>query len=154
MSARGWIAGVGSWVAMVAAVSYFSGPTTCRDGWASSSIGSRGACSHHGGVDRSGDAWAKLLIAPAAIIGIAVADFGTKAPTPPRMPPAPPLQPLDPDRPVCPKCSRSMVRRTAKRGRNPARTFWGCPNHPYCRETMRMDADPRGLNSSSNSHLS
>lgn len=29
------------------------GPTTCNDGWHSVSIGSRGACSHHGGVDRS-----------------------------------------------------------------------------------------------------
>jgi hypothetical protein len=30
-----------------------AGAVTCRDGWASGSIGSRSACSHHGGVDRS-----------------------------------------------------------------------------------------------------
>ncbi len=29
------------------------GPTTCRDGWHSPSIGIRGVCSHHGGVDGS-----------------------------------------------------------------------------------------------------
>ena len=31
----------------------FGGPVTCRDGWRSPSIGKQGACSHHGGVDRS-----------------------------------------------------------------------------------------------------
>lgn len=30
-----------------------AGPTTCRSGWQSPSIGSRGACAHHGGVDRT-----------------------------------------------------------------------------------------------------
>ena len=34
---------------------------TCRDGWNSSSIGSQGACSHHGGVDRSKAQWASLV---------------------------------------------------------------------------------------------
>lgn len=34
-------------------ISLFLGPTRCRDGWHSLSIGERGACSHHGGVDRS-----------------------------------------------------------------------------------------------------
>jgi hypothetical protein len=29
------------------------GPTTCRDGWHSPSIGKPGACSHHRGVDRT-----------------------------------------------------------------------------------------------------
>src|SRR4029450_11116080 len=29
------------------------GPANCRDGWASSSIGRQGACSWHGGVDRT-----------------------------------------------------------------------------------------------------
>ncbi len=30
-----------------------AGATTCQDGWQSPSIGSRGACSYHGGVDRT-----------------------------------------------------------------------------------------------------
>lgn len=29
---------------------WLNGPPTCRDGWASGSIGRQGACSHHGGV--------------------------------------------------------------------------------------------------------
>ncbi|MBL4613927.1 MAG: hypothetical protein JKY27_03515 [Magnetovibrio sp.] len=32
-------------------ISIFSGPLRCVDGWVSSSIGSSGACSHHGGVE-------------------------------------------------------------------------------------------------------
>ncbi|MGH8398718.1 MAG: hypothetical protein ACRETA_10810 [Gammaproteobacteria bacterium] len=30
-----------------------SHPLVCQDGWPSGSIGRQGACSHHGGVDRS-----------------------------------------------------------------------------------------------------
>lgn len=36
--------------------------TTCRDGWHSPSIGRAGACSHHGGVDRSWGLRTWLLI--------------------------------------------------------------------------------------------
>jgi len=38
------------------------GPLTCADGWASSSIGSRGACSHHGGVETNVKGAVALLI--------------------------------------------------------------------------------------------
>ena len=37
------------------------GPVKCRDGWNSPSIGQRGACSWHGGVDRSRGGWVTLL---------------------------------------------------------------------------------------------
>lgn len=33
---------------------YLAGGATCQDGWKSSSIGARGACSHHGGVESNG----------------------------------------------------------------------------------------------------
>jgi hypothetical protein len=33
------------------AINYFLGPLRCKDGWVSYSIGRRGACSHHGGVE-------------------------------------------------------------------------------------------------------
>lgn len=42
-----------------------SGPAVCRDGWHSSSIGTRGACSHHGGIKRG---WGGIL---ATIVGLA-----------------------------------------------------------------------------------
>src|SRR6516162_7747252 len=37
------------------------GPVKCRDGYASSAIGRSGACSSHGGVDRSRDTLIALL---------------------------------------------------------------------------------------------
>lgn len=39
----------------------------CVDGWESPSIGSRGACSHHGGVSSAG-AWAEILLLGASFV--------------------------------------------------------------------------------------
>jgi len=52
-------------------------------------------------------------------------------------PAATPVQPnLAPmDASTCPLCSKSMVRRTAKRGRNAGGEFWGCAGYPACRGT-------------------
>ncbi len=47
------------------------GPVKCRDGWASGSIGRQGACSWHGGVDRSRGALSFVFM----VIG-GVAGFG------------------------------------------------------------------------------
>lgn len=72
------------------------GPATCRDGWASSSIGSRGACSWHGGVDRSRN----ILILP----NIALAWFAARKLFL-RLNPPPPPRPVDPaSYGWCPKC--------------------------------------------------
>lgn len=38
--------------------------------------------------------------------------------------------------PRCPKCQKSMVRRTAGRGRHKGESFWGCPGYPRCRGTV------------------
>ena len=35
--------------------------------------------------------------------------------------------------PKCPKCEQPMVRRTARRGANAGRGFWGCSEFPRCR---------------------
>jgi restriction system protein len=35
----------------------------------------------------------------------------------------------------CPLCSKSMVRRTARRGANAGGEFWGCAGYPACRGT-------------------
>lgn len=35
--------------------------------------------------------------------------------------------------PHCPRCGSSMIRRTARRGRRPGNTFWGCSRFPQCR---------------------
>ena len=38
--------------------------------------------------------------------------------------------------PPCPRCSQSMVRRTAKKGANAGKDFWGCSDYPRCRGTV------------------
>lgn len=43
------------------------GPIGCEDNWNSSSIGAQGACSHHGGVDRSRASFISLLSFSAAV---------------------------------------------------------------------------------------
>jgi restriction system protein len=40
--------------------------------------------------------------------------------------------------PTCPKCGSSMVKRTARRGRAPGQSFWGCETYPRCRGTISV----------------
>jgi len=49
-------------------------PATCRDGWQSPSIGSRGACSHHGGVERHGGLYLLSVLGSGAL-GVTVYAF-------------------------------------------------------------------------------
>ncbi len=37
----------------------------------------------------------------------------------------------------CPRCGAAMVERTAKRGANAGKTFWGCSRFPQCRGVER-----------------
>ena len=41
------------------------------------------------------------------------------------------------DVPICKKCGIPMVLREAKKGENKGQTFYGCPNYPKCRETVK-----------------
>ena len=38
--------------------------------------------------------------------------------------------------PSCPSCGIKLVTKTAQRGKNPGRKFWGCSNYPRCRYMM------------------
>ena len=40
--------------------------------------------------------------------------------------------------PSCPSCGKSMVRRTARRGRRRGSQFWGCSQYPGCRGTRAI----------------
>jgi len=40
--------------------------------------------------------------------------------------------------PTCPKCKTPMVMRTAKKGSNVGRSFWGCAQYPKCRHTVAV----------------
>lgn len=41
--------------------------------------------------------------------------------------------------PVCPKCGIEMVQRTATKGGQQGKKFWGCSNYPKCREVLQME---------------
>ena len=43
-------------------------------------------------------------------------------------------------RKFCPKCESEMRLRTAKRGANPGRQFWGCSRYPRCHYVMQAGA--------------
>lgn len=38
--------------------------------------------------------------------------------------------------PVSPNCGVPMLQRTASKGANRGKQFWGCPNYPKCREVV------------------
>ncbi len=120
------------------------GPATCRDGWASPSIGHGGACSWHGGVDKSKGAIAFLGGLLAGFGAFAVADClrrkddpipdaqSNHLSDPQPTPPAGPRYPPEPGGITCPKCGGATRRRTARRGKFAGREFWGCANYPSC----------------------
>ena len=43
--------------------------------------------------------------------------------------------------PSCPKCDRLMILRTARKGMNRGRQFWGCGGYPKCKVTMNIEND-------------
>jgi len=46
---------------------------------------------------------------------------------------------------VCPKCGEAMVLRTAKRGDNQGKQFWGCSGFPKCKTVRQISIDPDWL---------
>lgn len=50
---RTWLVGIIVFLVSMILLSILFGAAVCSDGWASPSIGRRGACSSHGGVDRT-----------------------------------------------------------------------------------------------------
>lgn len=54
-------------------------------------------------------------------------------------PVAEPLAPMSTEAaPPCPKCKSPMLLRTARSGPNVGAQFWGCPNYPRCRGTVKV----------------
>ena len=63
------LGGIISFIAVFITLSFLLPSATCQDGWKSGSIGRSGACSYHGGVDRSMSGmrfWLSLGVAIAA----------------------------------------------------------------------------------------
>ncbi|MHB1014415.1 MAG: topoisomerase DNA-binding C4 zinc finger domain-containing protein [Desulfurivibrionaceae bacterium] len=40
--------------------------------------------------------------------------------------------------PLCPKCNNPMVKRTAKKGANAGKEFWGCSQYPRCKSVLAI----------------
>ena len=47
------------------------------------------------------------------------------------------------DAPVCPLCGEKMRKRTAGKGANAGKSFWGCPGYPECRGTLKVDGSDK-----------
>jgi four helix bundle suffix protein len=41
--------------------------------------------------------------------------------------------------PICPQCEGLMVMRTARKGKNAGKQFWGCSNYPKCKGTRPLE---------------
>jgi restriction system protein len=63
----------------------------------------------------------------------------TDASPAPRSAPEPTRKPAASTAPDCPVCNKPMTRRTAQRGANAGRAFWGCTGYPACRGTRPID---------------
>lgn len=123
--------------------SHIVGPTRCADGWSSSSIGSRGACSYHGGVDNT----PRNIVFIFSILGGLVASgfFGSR----PIIKKRTELTEEEPSStseastaskkshaPRCPICGSPMVKRVSKRGQFKGSQFYGCRRYPRCMGTV------------------
>lgn len=133
--------GVAVFVLLRALASPLIGPTVCRDGWQSHSIGARGACSHHGGVGTNWGALLATILSGAAGIwtgrAIHKRNETRRSQEMERRYPRPPVSLL----PMCPQCGAAMRERLAKRGRHKGERFLGCSRYPRCKGTRPMDGD-------------
>lgn len=158
------IVGFAAFVLFTIVAGQLLGPLKCRDGWASASIGSQGACSWHGGVDRSRDGLSFIFMIGAGLVGAGfyATRLAQRLDKSPPKPPSPPVsrsggpsltqsdrtassplmrrtKPIVPARPgakACPHCGSGMRLRTARRGARRGKRFWGCSRYPDCTGTI------------------
>lgn len=128
------------------------GPRSCSDGWESSSIGRRGACSSHGGVDQT-IPMLTLLLGIVGGIGAGRLTWRLRNPAPskpanrnaPSSPnatttSAPPkdlrlvlnIPPIEDEGNPCPKCGGEMVEHMTNVGPRAGTVYLGCAQFPYC----------------------
>lgn len=81
---------------------------------------------------------------PASNVTLTVTQAPRPVPQPPGTPtarapkPPPPRVTTTSGTQSCPRCGASMVRRTARRGRNAGGQFWGCSRYPRCKGTRNI----------------
>lgn len=127
------------------AIASAQGPTVCRDGWPSSSIGIQGACSSHGGVDHGPARLRGFLTSVAAVAsglltwGAAAiwADWRTAPPPPPGPAALPGDQPrVSPPRPAAPPAPTGSASSPPARSRLIDPTPAQAPSCPVCGSAM------------------
>lgn len=134
------------------------GSGSCSDGFMSSSIGRRGACSHHGGVSVLSKMSFPLSLTVSGLIASWLFSMLSKENTETKESSRDlksnsenlnqgsnittlnimPQKNIQKNRSLsnkCPRCKSKLVLRTAKRGRNSGNKFWGCSRYPRCRGT-------------------
>lgn len=148
---RPWPFGIAVFYAAGISIRRVLPATACRDGWHSPSIGIRGACSHHGGVDGT---WGGLAVLIALALAIAAgmwrakvrdtADAARQAEQAAKWESTHQTDTPATDIPRCPVCHLAMRRRTAARGRHAGKPFWGCSRYPRCRGVLDISesSDP------------
>ena len=106
-------------------------PPTCRDGWASRSIGEQNACSCHGGVAPTLAASFGSIGAAAGVRALVRLCLNRR-----RRPPSPDPTPILHPELRCTLCGRAMrYVPPAKSGK--VRGFWRCVHYPACNWTER-----------------
>jgi hypothetical protein len=115
---------------------------TCADGWGSPSIGQRGACSHHGGVQRaSGLVLLASFLIPVGIgiyVYVKAGEGRKRRYAPPRRTPRPQHKIAAP---ACSVCGRKMRLRKASVGKYAGKRFWGCIGFPTCKNILPYRSD-------------
>ncbi|HFC8468232.1 TPA: topoisomerase DNA-binding C4 zinc finger domain-containing protein [Neisseria subflava] len=139
---------------------------SCSDGFLSSSIGSRGACSHHGGVSFFSKIKVPLIFSITGLIWYFLntltknkkntcenintnySDKNGVDVTLTKYNQDKFIETKLQDKKIakgkakdtskkCPKCRAKLVLRVAKKGKNPGNKFWGCSRYPRCRGTRK-----------------
>lgn len=113
---------------------------SCRDGWRSSSIGKQGACSHHGGVKRSGGVISLLgsIVITFFLWTFLFSDKNTNQYNPPKD-----FESVNNTYypPFCKKCGSRMTKRVASKGKYKGKPFFGCLRYPRCKSIEKYYED-------------
>ena len=112
------------------------GDTNCKDGWRSQSIGIQGACSHHGGVDRTKGMLIFFFSAFAAFIAWSISGSLNKSEAPASMNST---KTVENENDPCPLCESPMRVRKARKGKHKGKSFLGCANYPACKGIRNLD---------------
>lgn len=122
------------------------GPTRCSDGWASPSIGKQGACSHHGGVNRSPRSGVMILSILGGVLaatfvgnGQSIRNRRNQSGQGAASNNEGSFQNQNDASPKCPICGSDMVLRVAKKGRYAGNKFFGCKQYPRCKGLINQE---------------